>query len=82
MNGYEKIIKTIRDESNKVGNKSLLKIGIMKGKDKCMLGSLELDKDDLIINSSLKGELKKDDEVLICRISDEIYVIIAKVEAI
>ena len=45
---------------------------------RCQLGTLLLDVDDLLISSVLKGKLEKRDEVLLQKISDQIYAILAK----
>lgn len=50
----------------------------MTGKDSCRTGTLELDKDDLIVNETLKGKLQAGDVVLITQISEETFAILAK----
>jgi len=42
-------------------------------------GSLFLDEEDLLVNSNLKGKLEKGDTVLIQKVSEDTYVILAKV---
>ena len=78
MNAYEKIIKTIRAESSR-GSKKEIKLGTMKSATKCMMGQIELDDEDLLINETLDGELEAGDDVLIAQVSSGIYVILAKV---
>lgn len=74
MNSYEKIIKTIRTESNRDKN-SYIRLGsVANGKIK--MGMLELEKEDFLINSDLK--LTNGDRVLIAKIED-VFVIICKV---
>lgn len=74
MNSYEKIIKTIRTESNRDKN-SYIRLGtVTNGKIK--MGMLELEKEDFLINSDLK--LTNGDRVLIAKIED-VFVIICKV---
>ena len=54
------------------------KLAEMTGKDSCRTGTLELDKDDLIVNETLKGKLQAGDVVLITQISEETFAILAK----
>lgn len=51
----------------------------MTDAEKCDIGDLVLDKDDLFVAEHLKGKLKKGDTVLVQRVSDERYVIIERV---
>jgi hypothetical protein len=44
-----------------------------------MVGSNELEADELMIIDTLDGELVKDDDVILARISDSLYVIFGKV---
>lgn len=76
MDGYEKILKVVRSQ-NKINTGMIM--GKMLESNKCKVGSIELDDDDLLFNEQLVGKLKKGDTVLIYRLSDEKYVIIAKV---
>lgn len=55
MNAYEKFIKIIREEAARSKKNYLIKLAEMTGKDSCRTGTLELDKDDLIVNETLKG---------------------------
>lgn len=76
MNGYEKILKVIR-EQNRLAPTAC--IGTMTSESVCQLGTLVLDEDDLLIASHLKGKLEKGDEVYLQKLSEETYVILAKV---
>lgn len=77
MNAYEKLIKTMRSEADRKNDPYPLKIATMTASDSCMLGSLELDSDDLLIASHLS--LSEGDQVVISQISEELFVIIEKV---
>jgi hypothetical protein len=76
MNGYEKMIKVMREQGK---SSPSMKIGTMLSGSSCLLGTLTLDEDDLMVSSHLKNKLEKDDDVLLQKISDETYVIVAKV---
>ncbi len=78
MNGYEKLIKTIRAEANR-DKKDVLQLGTMTAKKECTVGSIELDEDDLLVAEHLSGELAKGDTVLVARISEDKFIIIEKV---
>lgn len=78
MNVYEKFIKIIREEAARSKKNHLIKLAEMTGKDSCRTGTLELDKDDLIVNETLKGKLQAGDVVLITQISEETFAILAK----
>lgn len=77
MDAYEKILKTIREESAKGEKESPFHIVQMTSSSTLSIDGMELDGDDLYFMSGL--ELKKDDYVLITRISDERFVVIGKV---
>lgn len=77
MNGYEQILKTIREQS-KTTNPSVPKLATMKTATKCDIGDLVLDPDDYLVNASLKDNLKAGDVVLVQRLSDEQYAVIVK----
>lgn len=79
MNGYEKLIKTMRAEADRDRNAFPLKLATMTAKDKCSFGGLELDSDDLLVADHLDGKLEKGDDVLIARVSKEKFVIIERV---
>lgn len=76
MNGYEKIIKTMREQSKSAPS---MKVGTMLSETTCVMGQITLDEDDLMVSSHLKDKLKKNDDVLLVRISEDTYVIVAKV---
>ena len=78
MNAYEKFIKIIREEAARSKKNYLIKLAEMTGKDSCRTGTLEPDKDDLIVNETLKGKLQAGDVVLITQISEETFAILAK----
>lgn len=77
MDPYEKLIKTIRQEGERGKRKSAMELAQMTSSNTLMLDGMELDSDDLYFMSGLS--LKKDDWVLITRISDEKFVVIGKV---
>ena len=74
MNSYEKIIKTIRNESNRDKGTSI-RLGSVEN-DKIKVGMLDLEKTDFLINPELK--IANGDKVLIANIED-VFVIICKV---
>ena len=75
MDAYEKIIKTMRDEGNR-NPAPVLQLATMTGSRSCKLGTMELDADDLLFCA---GNLKAGDKVVVYRISEEKYILIAKV---
>nr|DAW55994.1 MAG TPA: hypothetical protein [Caudoviricetes sp.] len=74
MNSYEKLIKTIRNESNRDKGTSI-RLGSVEN-DKIKVGMLDLEKTDFLINPELK--IANGDKVLIANIED-VFVIICKV---
>lgn len=79
-NPYEKIIQTIRNEGARK-NPNSLQLGEIKKRDPLIitLGTLELDKDDILVTKSFKNSsISKGDTVLMYRINDT-FVIIDKV---
>lgn len=74
MDSYEKIIKTIRAESNR-DKDTYIRLGSVKN-GKIKMGMLELEKEDFIINADLK--LTNGDKVLIAK-TEDVFVIICKV---
>lgn len=74
MNSYEKLIKTIRNESNRDKGTSI-RLGSVEN-DKIKVGMLDLEKTDFLINPELK--IANGDKVLIASIGD-VFVIICKV---
>lgn len=90
MNGYEKIIKTVRKNARSVQPQQL-QTAVMKSGTSCQKGDLVLDRDDLLIaehlltgyiaaDESVIPPLRKGDTVLIKRVSDEKYAIIERVK--
>lgn len=77
MDAYEKLVNTIRKESERNKQKQLY-IAEMTGPDTCTLNGLALDADDFLVSEFLVGKLVKGDEVLACKVGDE-YVLISKV---
>ena len=66
MNGYEKLIKTMRAEAGRNNNKGYdLKIAVMTSPTSCSLGQMELDSDDLLIAEHLtkKSVIKTDFDI-------------------
>lgn len=78
MDGFEKLVKTIREEGARYNPYSLC-LGEMTGKRTCRTGSLALDPDDLLVAEHLKGKLEKGDTVVLYHISEDSYVILEKV---
>lgn len=78
MDGYEKILKLMREQGQKL-NPEGLRFAQMASPRECSLGSLLLDGDDLLVASHLKGKLEKGDGVLVQRVSPDRYAIVAKV---
>jgi hypothetical protein len=74
VNSYEKLIKTIRNESNRDKGTSI-RLGSVEN-DKIKVGMLDLEKTDFLINPELK--IANGDKVLIANIED-VFVIICKV---
>lgn len=75
MDAYEKIIKTMREEGNR-NPSPVPKLATMTGSRSCKLGTMELTEEDLLFCVS---NLKAGDRVVVYRISNEKFVIIAKV---
>lgn len=78
MDGYEKLIKTMRKEAGRADTGYVFKLAVMTSKSSCMLGQLELDSEDLYLAEHLVNKLKTDDLVLIGRVSADKYAIIEK----
>lgn len=79
MNGYEKLIKVIREEGSRGKQSFPVRLGTMETKEKCSAGEMELEGEELLVNEELKKKLEAGDTVLIARISETQFVIIAKV---
>lgn len=77
MDPYEKMLKTIRHEGSRGKCKSPFELVQMTSSNTLTIDGMELDGDDLYFMNGL--ELKKDDYVLITRISDERFVVLGKV---
>lgn len=78
MNGYEKIVSMMRKAGSK-DNPESVQIAYMTEEKECETeNGLELDEEDLIIAEHV-GTLKAGDEVALIRISEESYLIFAKV---
>lgn len=78
MNAYEKMLMIMR-EQGKRENPDTPKMAEMASDSTVKTGSLFLDEEDLLVNSNLKGKLEKGDTVLIQKVSEDTYVILAKV---
>lgn len=78
MNAYEKMLMIMR-EQGKRENPDTPKMAEMASDSTVKMGSLFLDEEDLLVNSNLKGKLEKGDTVLIQKVSEDTYVILAKV---
>ncbi len=75
MDAYEKLIKTMREEGNR-NPSPVPKLATMTGSRSCKLGTMELEADDLLF---CVGNLKEGDRVVVCRISNDKYVVLGKV---
>lgn len=78
MDGYEKILKLMREQGQKLNPEAIRFAQMVSGKE-CSLGSLLLDEDDLLVASHLKGKLNKGDDVLVLKVSPDKYAILEKV---
>ena len=87
MNGYERLIKIMRAQKGKSEN--IFKIGIITQGFGVKAGELELFSEDLIFNqilltgysideSTFIPPVKKGDKVLLLKMSEECYAVIAK----
>lgn len=76
MNGYEKLISIIRQEVKKNQEAYKIKRATMTSTKTCTIGELELDEDDLV---KADIELKKGDEVLVIKLSEDDWAILCKV---
>lgn len=79
MNAYEKIIRTIRKESEKVSGGNPIQLAEMISESSCEFGNDVLDEEDLWIPDRLVGMLEAGDTVLIARINDSEYAIVDRV---
>lgn len=57
MNGYEKLIKTMRQQASHQKKTYPLKLGTMLSENECQVGELKLDKDDLLVSEHLLHKL-------------------------
>ena len=69
MDGYEKILKLMREQGQKL-NPEGLRFAQMVSPRECILGSLSLDEDDLLVAFLLEGKLEKGDGVLVQSLSN------------
>ena len=83
MNGYERLIKVMREEAQKAlggaKEQNRMRIGIMTAKNECKIDTLELDQEDLLVLDTVKEDLKKDDEVILYKLNEDTYIIFGKV---
>lgn len=79
MNAYERILKTIRKESEKVSEGNPFRLAEMVSENSCEFGNDVLDEEDLWIPERLVGELEAGDTVLIAKINESEYAILDKV---
>lgn len=85
MNGYEKLIKTMREEAGRDRVKYPVKVAVMTSPTSCRYGQMELDAEDLLfadhltVQTEAKTILKAGDKVLITRISEDQFALIEKV---
>lgn len=78
MNSYERMLMIMREQGKK-GNPDTPKMAEMASDSTVKTGTLILDEEDLLVDSHLKGKLEKGDAVLIQKVSEDTYVILAKV---
>ncbi len=78
MNSYEKMLMIMREQGKK-GNLDTPKMAEMASDSTVKIGTLLLDEDDLLVSSHLMGKLEKGDTVLLQKVSEDTYVIVAKV---
>lgn len=76
VNGYETLIHVIRQEVKRNQETYKIKRGTMTSTKTCAVGDLKLDEDDLIKTDI---ELKKGDEVLTVKLSEDTWAILCKV---
>jgi hypothetical protein len=77
--GYEKIINRMRREGSRSQNRGPI-IATMQSANKVKVGDLTLDySDGDFVKAENIESLAKGDDVLACRISDDLYVVICKV---
>ena len=79
MNAYERILKTIRKESEKASEGNPFRLAEMVSENSCEFGNDVLDEEDLWIPERLAGELEAGDTVLIAKINESEYAILDKV---
>lgn len=77
MNGYEQIIELMRTQGKK-GGMPVPRLAEMTGKDKCDIGDLVLDRDDLMVADHLKDNLKKGDLVMVQRLDSDTYAVMER----
>lgn len=98
MDAYNEILRIMRNEGKK-DNPAPVQTGIMQNATSCMVGSLPLSGDDLLVvehlktgyhyavdkdNPSMKDKstftepLKEGDQVAICKVDDEKYIILGR----
>lgn len=83
MNGYEKIITMMKNApSKKQQINSPFLLGEMTSNNTCSIGDIELDEDDLLINTSLENKLEAKDTVLLSRLNEDDFIILCKVKEI
>lgn len=78
MNSYERMLMIMREQGKK-GSPDTPKMAEMASDSTVKTGTLLLDEEDLLVDSNLKGKLEKGDAVLIQKVSEDTYVILAKV---
>lgn len=83
MNGYEKLIKTMREEAGRNQTKYPVKIAVMTSPTTCKYGNMELDSDDLLFaehltHSEKKTILNNGDKVLIAKVSEDKFALIER----
>ena len=81
MNGYTKLLKIMREQSKK-GEEANYMFAKITSSTRCKIGSIELDKDYLLFNEQTLGNLKKGDMVLLLQLSNNKFVVMAKVVSV
>ena len=78
MNGYERMIKIIREESKKTGRIGYVRLATMTSPTTCDIGGVDIDENDYMITERLAGKLEAGDTVLIAQVAGDRYAIIER----
>lgn len=78
MNGIDKLFMVMQSEGAK-GNTPGLTLATMTAAKKCSISGIEFDADELLFSSHIVNSLQSGDTVVCYPISDDKYLILAKV---